>query len=72
MTAESTVGKYVAQNYILFCLLNIITQRKMMNEKGDGGSQHASPSKFMTRLLNDSAFFSCFMARDPLLMDNRP
>lgn len=36
MTAKSTVGKSVAQNYILFCLLNIITQRKMMDENRDG------------------------------------
>lgn len=57
MTAESAVGKYVAQNDILFCLLTTITHRKMMDEKRDGGSQQASPSKFTKRLLNDGTVF---------------
>lgn len=47
-----------------------LTLGKMMAEKPDDGSQHAS--KFTKRLLKEGVFVSWFMARDPLLMDNRP
>lgn len=79
MTAETTIGKSAPTLYmcctklywILICLLNIITRGKMMNEKPDDGSQRASPT-FKGRLSNEEVFVSCFMPRDPLLMDNRP